>query len=732
MKKEVVLKIEGMDCIGCSKTIKETLTRKMNQEIDFLDIDFSSQKMFIKLKETVPLKKTTEKIINEIKNLGYGAKIENNLTKEEKISIWKLVNLVFAIISASLIFVISMIFKDLMHHNSVVKTIVLILATLVQFISGFKFYKNTFYGLKNKTLNMDSLIAISTTTAYLYSLYVYFKGFGHLYFETSSLIIAVVLLGNYIEENYKKRGQFSILNLLLYKPQQVNIYTQENIITIDVDQIKEGHIMEISKGQSIPVDSKIIEGQGIFDLNLIFGETEPVKLKAGDIINAGSILIDGTVKIQALSDYKNSFWKAMENTIYNFNTKRSNYQKFIDKISGNFVIIVIIFATLSFIFWYTTGNPSLALNSFISTLIIACPCAIGLASPLAINKGMLESARKQIIVKDPYVFEKIAKSKIFVFDKTGTITNKNVLIKQLKILHKEEIGITYEELILSAVSRSKHPLSISIKEYLTSSHKLSTYKSIKKYPLEDFKELTSLGLIAKSKNLTLYLGNTTLIEENCTFLKIDKQFENFDNYVLITENQRVLFLAGIDYLEELNPYIEEIIKNLKDKKAKIYVLTGAKKESAIKLANRIDIDINQIIYSVNAVDKVKVIENLKKEGIVVFIGDGLNDSLVMNSADVGISFEYGSDITQNSASVILKNISQLKQLIEISQQVFSKLKFNLAWVFGYNVLFIPVAMGFFVKIGITVNPVLAAILMVLSDFSLLAFNLNNLYFAKNK
>lgn len=728
LRKEIILKIENMDCLNCAKTIKSSILKNLNDYIDFLDIDFQSQRMFIKLKKNIQV----QRILDELKKIGYTAKVEEQFDPylEQKKSKGELSNLIFACGLAAFVFIISMFFPNLLESNGFIRFLVLIFSTIVQFVNGFRFYRSAFYSIKNGILNMDVLIVISTTSAYIYSLVGYFVGLHHLYFETSSVIIAVVLLGRYIEGKYKKKSYNSILNLLIYKPQQVTVYRNDNIVTVDVEQIKEGDIIQIYKGQSVPVDGKVLEGEGIFDFNLLFGESEPIKISVGNEIKAGSILIDGSVKIQAYSSYKNSFWKGIESSVYSLYNKTSVYQRFIDKISGNFVIIVVILAILSFIYWYFSGNKDFAINAFVSTLIIACPCAIGLASPLAINKGMMEASKKQIIVKDPYVFEKICRSKNFVFDKTGTITNKNVKITEFKIFGNNESLIEhFLEMVLVAVSRLKHPLSQAIKEYILANYNKSLYKALRKMKIEYYNEITSRGIVAKFENeYFLFIGNRFLFDENKIQIPTGNKYEN---YIVLLQQKDILIYAGLDIMEEINSGVEEIIKILNQKNKEFYILTGADEKSTRKILEKLNIDSNKVFYSVDSVSKVKIVENLKNTGLTVFVGDGINDSLVMKNVDVGISFEYGSDITQNAASITLKSIDQFKDLIVISEEVFKKLKFNLFWVFAYNVMFIPLAMGIFKQFGVTVNPMIAAIAMILSDFSLLFFNLSNLKIVKD-
>ncbi|MCS7165423.1 MAG: cation-translocating P-type ATPase [Candidatus Calescibacterium sp.] len=727
-KKEIILKIENIHCINCVKVIRSSISKKLSDYIDFLDIDFQSQRMFIKLKKDIQV----QKILDEIRNLGYSAKVEEQIDPhiEHKKSVIELINLIIAISLATFVLIISMFFCKLLESNDFIRLLVLVFSTVVQFVNGFRFYRNAFYSVRNGSLNMDVLIVISTTSAYIYSLYGYFVGFNHFYFETSSVIIAVVLLGRYIEGKYKKKSYNSILNLLMYKPQWVTVYKDDNLINVDVEQIKEGDIIQIYKGQSVPVDGKVLEGEGIFDFNLLFGESEPIKISVGNEIKAGSILVDGSVKIQASCSYRNSFWKGIETSVYSLYNKNLAYQKFIDKISGNFVIIVVIFAVLSFIYWYFSGNKDFAVNAFISTLVIACPCAIGLAYPLAINKGMLEASRKQIIVKDPYVFEKICRSKNFIFDKTGTITNKNIKITDFRIFGDDRsLTDCFLDLTLASVSKSKHPLAEAIKEYILKNYNKNLYQILKKVKLESYNEITSRGIITLFENgYWMLIGNKFLLDENKIQINSDNTYEN---YIVLLKQKDVLIYACLDTIEEINDGVEEIIEILYRRNKELYILTGADKKSTGKILERLKIDRNKVFCSVDSVSKVKVVESIRNTGLTVFVGDGINDSLVMKNVDVGISFEYGSDITQNASSITLKSIDQFKDLIIISEGVFKKLKFNLFWVFAYNVLFIPIAMGVFKGFGITVNPMLAAIAMVLSDFSLLFFNLGNLKIAKN-
>ncbi|MEN3015340.1 MAG: cation-translocating P-type ATPase [bacterium] len=736
--REFVIKIKGLDCISCAKNLKHSLQSKVGKNINFIDIDFATQKMFVIVNPGFDI----SNIIREIKKLGYQAEIQTEFVSSEKHNHWEILNLISSIVLSIFVFITCMFFHSSIYSSKLIAYTVIFATSFVQFVNGYRFYRSVFYSLKNMTLNMDLLIVISTTTAYFYSLYAYFNNIHKLYFETSCIIISVLLIGRYIENRYKKQGMYSVLNLLTYRPVKVNGLVDNHWTSMDVDQIKEGDILEIVKGQSIPVDGQVVEGEGLVDLSLIFGENQPKVVEKGEIVPAGSFLIDGTIKIKSLVDYNKSFWKGMEITLYNLTSKASNYQRFIDKLSGNFVIVIVFLALGSFVYWYISGNYQMALNSLISTLIIACPCAIGLASPLAINKGMLETSKKHIIIKDPYVFEKISKAQKFVFDKTGTITNKNLKINSLEFVNQSETN-TFLELLMIGVSKSNHPISVGIKNYILSMYNLDLDRLLTNYHIHEFKEVSSEGIILKAKHkenkqfYTLLLGNPMFIKKN---LQNQKEYQTISSstYAILLKDNDPINTCIFSYREEINQGVMEALKTIQKSNKEIYILTGSSKESTFEITKQLSIESDKVICSVDSVSKVRIIENLKNKQnsksneYVVFIGDGINDSLAMTVADVGISFEYGSDITQNSAKVILKEISQLKELIKISDEVFKKLRFNIFWVFGYNSFFVPLAMGMLVGFGITVNPILAAIIMVMSDFSLLFFNLTNIVPVYNK
>ncbi|MGB9638567.1 MAG: HAD-IC family P-type ATPase, partial [bacterium] len=467
---------------------------------------------------------------------------------------------------------------------------------------------------------------------------------------------------------------------------------------------------------------------------------------------------------KSFQNYEQSFWNSLEYLIKNISNKESSYLSLVDKISGNFVIIVFSLALISFGIWrFILNNDEMAFKSFISTLIIACPCAIGLAYPLAVNKGIIESVKKNILVKDISVFEKIVKSNFFIFDKTGTITSNNLIIQ--KINYKkinieqnkednklenidslkdtnllEDINTLVNEILFISTYKSNHILSKSIHNFIKNTNNLSLYKLLKNYKILDFKEIVSRGIYAKINynnnfEYDIYLGNKDFIFESIKSFndKIDiKRIKNEINtikdenslnaYFIIIKNNLV-FVGFIEYQEEIISKTIELINFLKTNNKEVYILTGASKKSSIFLAKKIGIDLNNVFYEVNSIKKHEILSSFKKKGITVFIGDGINDSLVIKEADVGISFEYGNDLTQNLADVILKSISDLKDFYLISLKTFNKLKFNLFWVFFYNILLVPIAMGMFYSIGILINPMLAAIAMSLSSISLLVFNL---------
>jgi heavy metal translocating P-type ATPase len=775
-KSEVLeIYINKIHCVNCVNNIKSKIKKYENQ-IDFFDIDLNSSKLFISLKNQEIL----DNIKKDIESLGYKLEIppkdsifgiSKKIEKKESIekqSIFfdkEFIFVLFINLLSFLVFVISMFFHNLLLSSKVVLLIVFFVSSFVYFVGGYRFLRNSFFAIKNKTLNMDVLISLSTTSAYFYSVYNLFNDIHIYYFESLCVIIGVILLGKYIENKLKTKKIGSITNLLRYKPKKVLLFKNNEIKEINIQSLKEGDIIELKNGDFVPVNGVIIEGQALIDLNFIYGEFNRIELKVNDEVHAGALVVNGNIKLKAIESYEQSFWNSLEYLIKNISNKESSYLNFVDKIAGNFVIIVFSLAIVSLIIWkFIFNNNEMAFKSFISTLIIACPCAIGLAYPLAVNKGIIQAIKKNILVKDISAFEKIVKSKIFVFDKTGTITSNNIIIKDIiykgvsdnkdiennnfndfnNYFNDFEVNNTFvNQALFIATYKSNHVLSKCINYFIKAKYGFSLYKLLKNHKIIDFKEVVSKGIFAKvnfnySVNIEyqVYIGSKDFVFE---FLKkffdtekVEEEFKSISNsdclsiyFVLFFKfgKGNLFYIGVINYQEEIRSEVFELINYLRDNKKEIYILTGGAKDSAIYLAKNLNISLNNVFYEVNSVKKYDILLNLKKKGSVVFVGDGINDSIVIKEADVGISFEYGNDLTQNLADAILKDISYLKDLYLISLKTFNKLRFNLFWVFFYNILLIPLAMGVFYNMGIFINPMLASISMSLSSISLLIFNL---------
>jgi len=763
--------INKIHCVNCVNNIKSKI-KKYEDQIDFFDIDLNSSKLFISLKNQEIL----DNIKKDIEHLGYKLEIPPKNTTfeipkklEQKESIEnqtiffdkEFIFVLFINLLSFLVFIISMFFHNLLLDSRVVLLIVFFISSFVYFVGGYRFLRNSFFAIKNKTLNMDVLISLSTTSAYFYSVYNLFNDIHIYYFESLCVIIGVILLGKYIENKLKAKKIGSITNLLKYKPKKVLLFKDNEIKETNIQDLKEGDIIELKNGDFVPVNGLIIEGNALIDLNFIYGEFNKLELKVNDKVHAGALVVNGNIKLKALENYEQSFWNSLEYLIKNISNKESNYLNFVDKIAGNFVIIVFSLAIMTLIIWkFIFSNNEMAFKSFISTLIIACPCAIGLAYPLAVNKGIIQSIKRNILVKDISVFEKIVKSEIFVFDKTGTITSNNFIIKDItyKRLNENtdnnnfndfEVNNTFiNQALFIATYKSDHVLSKAINSFIKAENNFSLYKLLKNQKIIDFKEIVSKGIFAKvnfnSVNFDLrvnfeyevYVGSKDFV---CEFLKkfsniekIEEEFKSISNSDCLSiyfalffqfNKKDIIYIGIINYQEEIRTEVFELINFLKDNKKEIYILTGGSKDSAIYLAKNVNISLNNVFYEINSIKKYDILFNLKKKGAVVFIGDGINDSIVIKEADVGISFEYGNDLTQNLADVILKDISYLKDLYLISLKTFNKLRFNLFWVFFYNILLIPLAMGVFYNMGVFINPMLASIAMSLSSISLLIFNL---------
>jgi len=596
-------------------------------------------------------------------------------------------------------------------------------ATPVQFIGGWRFYKGTLDAIKAKQANMDSLIAVGTTAAWLYStLYVFlpdlfpttliFKG-PEVYFTESGLIIGFILLGRTMEHIVKGKASDAIRKLLDLQPKLARVLRGEKEVELPVEEVKVNDILIVKPGEKIPVDGIVIDGYSFVDQSMVTGESIPVEKKVGDEVIGGTINKSGLLKVKATKVGSDTTLSQIVKMVEEAIVSHTPIQRMADVISSYFVPIVILIALVSFTFWYLVfGLPfAIAFLILISVLIIACPCALGIATPAAIMIGASKGAQNGILIKSGEYLEKAHKITTVVFDKTGTLTKGKPELTDILGNDKEEV------LRLAAIAEmgSEHPLGEAIV-------RAAKEKGLNLEKPESFKAIPGQGVEALYKGRRILLGNRRLMKERG--INTDKVEEIIKN--LEEEGKTVMLLALDEELvgvlavaDTLKDDALPAIKQLQSMGIEVIMLTGDNKRTAQAISKKLGID--KFIAEVLPGEKAKVILELKEKGkIIAMVGDGINDAPALAASDVGIAIGSGTDIAKETGGIILMkdNVKDVVKAIMLSKKVVRKIKENLFWAFAYNVTLIPIAAGILYPfLGLLLNPIFAAIAMAASSIT---------------
>ncbi len=719
--KSLELDIIGMSCANCALKIEKKLNSTLG--IDSAMVNLSNEEAKI---EYDPKKIKILEIINSIEKLGYKA-IEKKLIDTEKelrnkeIKKLKFI-LIFSVILSFPLFLgmIAGLFKIQslsFLHNLYFQ---LVLATPIQFIIGFRFYKNAFLGLKAKFAGMDLLVVIGTTTAYFYSIY---KGFFMsdmmnkemgLYFETSAIIITLILFGKFLEALTKGKTSEAIKKLINLQSKKALIIRNKQEITIPIEEVEKGDIIIVKPGEKVPVDGIIIDGYSSIDESMITGESLPVEKKKNDTIIGGTINKFGTFKFRATKIGKETFLSQIIKTVEEAQYSKAPIQKLVDKVSNYFIPTVLLIAFATFLV-YLLGFHDLtrAIMSAVSVLVIACPCALGLATPTAIMVGTGKGAENGILIKNGEKLEIIHKINTIVFDKTGTITTG-----KLKIADIIETGNIKKDQILRlagiAEKNSEHPIGKVIYE--------EAIKKFKKISNPDsFETIPGKGVKIRLKKDFILIGTKKLLEENSISInKIQNTLSSLEQegktIIILSINKKIFGLIAVS--DTIKENAAKVIKKFKDKKIKTYMLTGDNKVTADTISKQVGID--NVLSNVLPDQKASEIKKLKEQGnIVAMVGDGINDAPALATADVGIALGTGTDIAIESGDIILikGDLKGIQNAISLSKLTLRKIKQNLFWAFIYNTICIPIAV-----LGL-LNPIFAGLAMAFSSVSVVSNSL---------
>ena len=739
--KKLELKIDGISCQACVAKIERKLSRTegvekalVNISNNMADIEYDEKE--IKASEIMKIieklgytPKRREDLKDKEEALRAEKKLKSELTKS-KIAI--VLSLILMYISMSHMFGLPVphIIYPVDHIFNYVAIQFIIAVTVM--IIGKRFYKVGFRQLFMLSPNMDSLVAVGTSSAFIYSLYISYKIFADnnihlmhsLYYESAAMIIAFVMLGKYLETLSKGKASAAIKKLVNFQAKKANIIRNGEIVEIDINEVSKGDIVFIKPGEKIPVDGTIIEGHSTIDEAMITGESIPVEKLENDKVYSGSINKDGALKVVVNATEGETLISKIAKLVEDAQMTKAPIARLADKVSLIFVPTVIFIAIFAALLWWflikynvvsvSQNHFEFVLTIFISILIIACPCSLGLATPTAIMVGTGKGAELGILIKSGEALEKLNEIDTIVFDKTGTLTEGTP-----KVIDIVSIGnaLSKDEILKIAASmevNSEHPLGKAVYDE-------AKEKNVELYEVKKFLSISGRGVIGEIEEKKYLLGNKKLLLDNGISNLHEEEIHRYElegktTILLADEKKLIAFITLADVVR--NESIK-LIEKLKKENIKTYMLTGDNERTAKVIAKKLGID--DVIAEVSPEDKYKKVKDLQEQGRkVVMVGDGVNDSPALAQADVGMAIGSGTDIAIESADIVLmsKDIETILTAIRLSKATIKNIKENLFWAFFYNSCGIPIAGGLlYLFTGHLLNPMLAGLAMGLSSVS---------------
>lgn len=584
----------------------------------------------------------------------------------------------------------------------------LVLTTVVMLISARPFLSSAWSSFQKHHSNMDTLIAVGTGTAYVYSIYAMFTGKA-VFFESAAFVITFVLLGQVLEERMRDNASSAIEKLMDLQAKDAEVKRDGKFVRLSLDKVVADDLIRVRPGEKIAVDGKIVEGTSTVDESMVTGESMPVTRQVGDDVIGSTINMTGTFVFRAEKVGDQTMLAQIVTLVKKAQSSHAPIQKLTDRVSDIFVPVVLMIAILTFLIWYVFIGHDVA-NSLIfavSVVVIACPCALGLATPTALMVGTGRGAKMGILIKNGEVLEKVNAVNTVVFDKTGTIT-----VGKPKVT--DVIGDKKQVLTLAAQleASSEHPLALAINEEAQA-------QKIDAPTVSNFQALSGKGVQASVDGQRAFVGNSRLLEDATIDDQLQQQMEKLQKeaktVVLVGQQQQVIGLIAIqDTPKETS---EKAITALKSRGLKTIMLTGDNQQVAQAIADEVGID--DVIADVLPAEKADEIKKLQENYSVAFVGDGINDAPALTTADVGIAMGAGTDVAIDAGGIVLvkNDLRDVDTALALSQKTFGRIKLNLFWAFVYNVLGIPVAAGVFYGFGFILSPEIAGVAMALSSLS---------------
>lgn len=717
---QLSLQIGGMTCINCAKSIEKALRSKegiyeaiVNFAAEKVNVEYNSEQISV-----AGIKKVIQDVGYEIIEPKQGIS-EDAESLARKRHIRQIKMLLAASIALTIPIMILMWFPPLpMEQNNFV---MFLLATPVQFIVGWTFYVGAYRGLKNKTANMDTLIVTGTSAAWIYSTAVTFMPSvfmnAMVFFDTSAMIMTFILTGKLLDAIAKGRTSEAIRKIMGLRAKVARVIRDNEEMEIPVEDVRVGDIVIVRPAEKIPVDGVVIDGYSAVDEKVITGESIPVEKQKGDQVVGATINKTGMLKFEATKVGKDTFLAQITKMVEDATSSKAPIQRLADIAAGYFVPTIILIATVSTLLWYFILNAGLifSLKVFIAVLVVACPCALGLATPTAIMVGVGKGAENGILIKSGEALETINKLKTVVFDKTGTLTKGEPEVTDILTTQKSKPVSAEQLLKFAAVAEknSEHPLGEAIV-------RKALENGIKIDDPEFFNAIPGQGVEVKNEENTILLGNRRLMENSHIEIsefeeKMTKFEEEGKTAILIAVNGKIAGLIAV--ADTLKEHSKKAVASLKQMGLEVIMLSGDNEKTAKAIANQAGID--QVLAEVLPSEKAKQIKLLQTQGkVVAMVGDGINDAPALAQADVGIAVGSGTDVAVETGDIVLirNDLRDVAIAFQLGNATMRKVKQNLFWAFFYNVALVPLAAGAFYPIlGVLFDPVYAAIAMATSS-----------------
>ena len=716
---QIDLILEGIHCAACV-WLNEKVLYDTKGVIE-ANINFTTNKARVVFNSDI-LKLSD--IIKKIRSVGYNAYAYDSSIADKEASKAKqdyFVRIMVAVVCTMNIMMLSVakytgFFTGMsIEVKNMIHLAEFILATPVLFFSGFVFYKGAYFGLKNRIVNMDLLVSSGATMTYVYSLFVLFGAKGESYFDSVAMIITFVLVGKYLEVIGKKSAIDTLDKIKSTLPLEAIVVKDGKKETKALNLVQVGDLIELKIGEKVPVDGKIISGNASFDESSLTGESIPVYKKTGDNIFSGTLILDSTILFEVVKDFKNSTFSSIVTLLEDSLNSKPKIQTLANKISRRFSLIILSIAFITFLVWYYFGLDLgfyfEGVNQFersfitaISVVVIACPCALALATPMASLVGISELAKKSLLFKEAKFIETIANATTVVFDKTGTLTKGELEVSFVEFFNKDERSIN---LLYSLLDSSNHPVSIAVKRYIKENFEVSNVS------LEDIKNIEAKGLSARYENIEILGGNEALLKEFDVKINIHLN-SKFTQYLFCIDKKIV---ANFELKDELKDDAKELIEYLKEQNIESIMLTGDNNFVASSIAK--ELEISNYKANLTPKDKADFIKDLKNSGkTVVMVGDGVNDSVALASSDVAIAMGNSADISMMVSDVVMLNskLKSLKDAFIISKKTYKHIKQNLAFSLIYNTITIPIAAaGFIIPLFAALSMSLSSLVVVLNS-----------------